>query len=70
MKRDEKYFPALGPIVRDEVRLWTRKGTLEEGVVLAILWCFVHRLTTGKTFEETFRGKPARGPARGIDYQI
>jgi hypothetical protein len=47
-------YPPLAAIARDEVWRWTRKGTMPEGIVLAILFCFCHRLTTGKTFEETF----------------
>lgn len=39
------------------------------GVMLAILFCFIHRVTTGNTVEESFF--PRSGPTTGDDdYQI
>lgn len=47
-----------------EAKCW--RATLHRGTVMAILFCFVHRLTTGRTFEEDFcTGKPAE-----VDFQI
>ena len=60
------HFPAISAIAKDEAWRWTRKQTLPEGLVIAILFCFVHRLTTGKTFEETF----CTGDSIATDYQI
>jgi hypothetical protein len=60
------FYPPIAEIMKDEVWRWTRKQTLPEGLVIAILFCFVHRLTTGKTFEETF----CTGNSRATDYQI
>lgn len=50
-------------IARLELEEW--RGNLPPGLVLAILFCFVHRVTTGESFEETFGGPPAQP-----DYEI
>lgn len=51
-------------IARDEIARW---HNLPRGLVMAILFAFIHRLTTGKTFEESFC-QPAPEPV--TDYQI
>lgn len=52
-------------IAREEVSAWTRSGRLSEGLVMAILFTFIHRYTTGRTFEESFGEKESE-----LDYQI
>lgn len=57
----------IDAIMRDEVDRWTasKDSSMPRAVVIAILFCFKLRLTTGKTFEEYFHdGKPE------LDYQI
>lgn len=42
-------------IAKLEIDAWSQgKRELPHGLVLAILFAFVHRLTTGETVEETF----------------
>ena len=41
-------------IARAEIDAWDRKRSLPRGLVMAILFCFIHRLLTGKTFEQSF----------------
>jgi hypothetical protein len=53
----------LFAIARDEVNRW-KPGF--RGVALAVLFCFIHRVTTGKTFEESFNSNHKAEP----DYQI
>ena len=52
-------------VARAEIRAWGPK--LPRGLALAILFAFIHRVTTGNTVEETFF-KPA--PADEPDYEI
>lgn len=53
-------------IARDEIKRWSG---MTPGVPMAILFAFCHRLTTGKTIEQSFFGgdKPPRNVP---DYQI
>lgn len=48
-------------VARDEADCWD----LPRGLVIAILFCFATRLTTGKTFEELFPPKTLES-----DYEI
>lgn len=43
---------ALIQVARQEVKAWGHR--LPNGLVMAILFAFVHRVTTGETVEETF----------------
>jgi hypothetical protein len=52
-------------IARDEADRWGRSGKLPRGLVIAVLWSFCFRLTTGKTYEEAFCKEK-----NGLDYQI
>lgn len=53
-------------IARDEIKRW---HGLTPGIPMAILFAFCHRLTTGKTIEQSFFGGDQ--PDRGVtDYQI
>lgn len=54
---------ALIRIAKQEIDCWR---DLPPGLVLAILFAFVHRVTEGETVEETFFSK--RSPE--IDYEI
>jgi hypothetical protein len=49
-------------IAREEERQWNYPN----GVVMTILWAFIHRLKTGRTIEEDFF-KPK---TQEIDYEI
>ena len=52
-------------VAKDEIRIWNK---LPHGLVLAILWAFIHRISTGYTVEESFFSKePTEQP---IDFQI
>lgn len=55
----------LEEVARLEIREWNNK--LPRGLVIAILFAFIHRFTTGETVEETFFRKPE---ASALDYQI
>jgi len=48
-------------VAKQEIEAWK----LPPGLVLAILFAFVHRATTGETVEETFFGPPTEA-----DYEI
>ncbi len=50
-------------VAKEEMTLWEK---LPLGIPMAILWAFIHRVTTGETIEETFfsNNKPV------TDYQI
>lgn len=50
-------------IAKLEIDEWRN---MPRGLVLAILFCFIHRATTGNTFEETFL-KPKQFES---DYEI
>lgn len=50
-------------VARMELREW--RG-LDRGIVLAILFCFIHRVTTGERVEDTFFNCGERWD----DYQI
>lgn len=52
-------------VAKLEMQEW-KPGRMPPGIVLAILFCFIHRLSTGETVEETFF-KPAAAP---VDYEI
>lgn len=52
-------------VAKQEIREW---HVMPRGIVLAILFAYIHRLTTGETVEETFfpnKTKPAQP-----DYEI
>ena len=38
-------------VAKDEIAVWVG---LPRGIVLSILWAFIHRITTQETIEETF----------------
>ena len=50
-------------VAKQEIGAW--RG-LPSGLVLAILFAFIHRVTTGNTVEESFFGEPQTD----TDYQI
>lgn len=50
-------------IAKDEIKRW---HNLNRGLALAILWAFIHRITTGKTIEDSFFG----GGSVNTDYEI
>ena len=52
-------------IAKDEIRIWHK---LPYGLVMAILWAFIHRVTTGYTVEESFFSKTDDDAP--IDFQI
>lgn len=55
MKRKPQLLDLRLPdLVRDEVSKWSFQV---QPLIFAALFCFCHRLTTGKTFEETFNTK-------------
>lgn len=45
---------------RDELKRW--KPSVNSGLVMAILWAFVHYVTTGTTIEEAFFGEKPTEP--------
>lgn len=47
MKRADLYR-----IARLELAAW--RPSVNRGLVMAILWAFIHRITTGESIEETF----------------
>jgi len=51
-------------VAQQEIRCWRK---LPPGLVMAILFAFIHRVTTGETVEETFF-KPINPPPP--DYEI
>jgi hypothetical protein len=62
-RKPEAYSQPIFAIAREEINKW-KPGF--QGIALAVLFCFIHRITTGKTFEETFNTKHQPEP----DYQI
>ena len=45
-------------IAREEVNAWNKRGSvMPRGLVMAILYCFALKITTGKSFEQTFPNK-------------
>ncbi len=62
-KKPQAYSSPLYAIAKEEVDRW-KPGF--KGTALAVLFCFIHRLTTGKTFEESFNTNHAKEP----DWQI
>lgn len=56
---------SLEALARDEVRKWHWEV---RPLIVAALFCFCHRLTTGKTFEECFSTKSK--PTDWTDYSI
>lgn len=64
-RRPVRLVMPIAEIARDEADRWTRSGKLSRGLVMAILFAFAHRLTTGKTFEESFFTS-----SEAIDFQI
>jgi hypothetical protein len=50
-------------IAKKEIKMWR---DLPDGLVMMILFAFVHRATTGETIEETFFTKQPPQP----DYEI
>lgn len=54
----------LVKVARLELRAWG--SSLPRGLVMAILFAFIHRAVEGESFEETFCTQPP--PA--IDYEI
>lgn len=57
---------AIRSIARDEVCKW--KDIHPPGIVMAILFAFCHRLTTGETIEELL--DKCSGKEQELDYQI
>lgn len=56
-REQSPYQEPIWKVARDEADRWSR--ALPAGLVMAILFCFAHRLTMGETFEETFcKGEP------------
>ena len=55
MSREPKSYQVmhldLVRVAKDEVKEWTG---LPQGIALIVLFCFIHRLTTGETVEQTF----------------
>lgn len=49
-----------------EIAEWEHAHGLPRGVALAVLFCFIHRLETGQTVEDTFFRHPDPVP----DYEI
>ena len=41
-------------IAKQELEIWDRSKTMPRGLPIAILFSFIHRVTTGETVEETF----------------
>lgn len=56
----------MDDIARDELRLWDRSGKIPQGLAMAIIFAYIHRIQTGQTVEEGFFGEPS--PV--IDFQI
>lgn len=50
-------------VAKLEIREW---HVMPRGIVMIILFCFIHRVTTGETVEQTFF-KPSTHP---VDYEI
>lgn len=50
-------------VAREELTKWERSKTVSRGVAMAILFAFIHRLTTGESLEETY-------PSIQLDYEI
>ncbi len=38
-------------VAKEEIAVWV---DMPRGIPMAILWAFIHRVTTGETVEETF----------------
>lgn len=51
-------------VAKLEMREWNHR--LPKGLVMVILWAFIHRVTEGETVEETFFRKSEPVP----DYEI
>ncbi len=52
-------------VAKQEMKEWN--SSVPRGLVMIILFCFVHRATTGETVEETFFSK-SQDPV--LDYEI
>jgi len=64
MITDKKHLTA---VARAEIQTWdSGRKALPRGLAMAILFAFIHRVTTGETVEETFFGNQ---PAQA-DYEI
>lgn len=59
---------AIYEVARDECDKWTKSGKLSRGVVMAILFAFCHRWTTGESVEELI--DRCSTPSNQPDYQI
>jgi hypothetical protein len=58
----------LTKIARMEIAEWDRSKTMPRGLPIAILFAFIHRVTTGETVEEFFfKLESKSAPA---DYEI
>lgn len=44
----------LVKVARSEIAIWDRSRSMPKALPMAILFAFIHRLTTGQTVEETF----------------
>lgn len=54
-------------VARQEIAAWnSARNPLPRGLVLAVLFAFIHRLKTGETVEETFFTSSSPAP----DYEI
>jgi len=64
MITDKKH---LTTVARAEIETWDRGiRPLPRGLAIAILFAFIHRVTTGETVEQTFFGNQSKQP----DYEI
>jgi hypothetical protein len=66
MKPIQMKRSTLVAVAKAEIAEWDHPHGLPCGVALAVLFAFIHRLTTGETVQETFF-KPAPGIS---DYEI
>lgn len=49
-------------VAKLEIALWDESRKMPRGLAGAILFAFIHRVTTGNTIEETFFPEPAAVP--------
>lgn len=55
MKKLPKRLPrSMIEVAKLEIEAWCRSGKINEGLVMIVLFAFIHRFTTGKTLEESF----------------